>query len=345
MGYESNRDTKPYTRSLELKELINHVYIATSLFLAVIIGFFADFMNEGVYYILGIVLVLTAFVFAYFDNAKREKLFKNETIAIPIVISVDSHKSTKHVFDNFIKEIEKKVKISNLEEGLKKYLNVVRDDLIFEYRGDLYDQERLISFMQIVRYGLNKIELNTQTKIEFHLAYYKRPAIGFLVGYIFENDGLVIYQNNPDGDVFDEVAKIDKRNYKTEVKEFTKFTLSETTQGKGEHVLVAIKAASHEIALNVVNVEKYDNVVELRANHSGTIELDEDWILYNREIFTLLNRLQTEYKKITIVHAMPEALAVLVGMSIGNYWKIQMTQFDDGEYKELIMLDRVKCYF
>jgi hypothetical protein len=328
-----------------MKELINHVYIATSLFIAVIIGFFADFMNEGVYYILGIVLVLTAFVFASFDNAKRRKLFKNESVPIPIVISVDSHKSTKHVFDNFIKEIEKKSKINNLEEGLKKYLNVVRDDLIFEYRGDLYDRERLISFMQIIRYGLNKIELNTQTKIEFHLAYYKRPAIGFLVGYIFENDGLVIYQNNPDGDIFDEVAKIDKRNYKTEVKEFTKFTLSEDKRSDGDSVLVAIKAASHEIALNVVERQKYANVVQLRANHVGTIELDEDWILYAREIFTLLNRLQTEYKKITIIHSMPEALAVLVGMSIGNYWNIQMTQFDEGEYKELIELGEVKCYF
>ena len=54
-----------------MRELINHVYIATSLFLAVIIGFFTDFMNEEVYYILGIVLVITAFVFAFFDNTKK----------------------------------------------------------------------------------------------------------------------------------------------------------------------------------------------------------------------------------------------------------------------------------
>ena len=265
--------------------------------------------------------------------------------SIPVVINVDSNKSSAHIFDNLIKEIEKKYSIKDLEEGLKKYLDILRDELVFDYNGDIYDKNRLISFMQIIRYQLNKIEQNTQSRVEFHLAYYQRPSVGFLVGYIFESDGLIIYQNNPDKDKFDEIAKVDKRNYKTTVDKFEKFKVETVEDDNSDSVLLSIKASSHDIDMNSESLSKYKNIVSMYANHDGTIKLEEDWILYVREIFTVLNRLQTQYKSITIAHAMPESLAVLVGMAVGNYWNIEMTQFDKGEYLEVIKLDEIKCYF
>ena len=81
----------------------------------------------------------------------------------------------------------------------------------------------------------------------------------------------------------------------------------------------------------------------MEANHDGTIGLDEDWILYAREIFSILDSNQS--KNITIVHAMPESISVIVGMAIANYWDIQMTQYSDGEYVNLIKLNEIKFYF
>lgn len=114
-------------------------------------------------------------------------------------------------------------KFENLEENLKKYLNIVKDDIVFHYTGSVYDKERLTSFLQIIRYKLNQIEINMKSNVEFHVSYYERPAIGFLIGAILKTDGIVVYQNSDSKDDFEKIAKIDTRNYKNKVHEFTKF--------------------------------------------------------------------------------------------------------------------------
>lgn len=108
---------------------------------------------------------------------------------------------------------------------------------------------------------------------------------------------------------------------------------------------MAIKASSHDIAFNSDSLKSYNNIISMYANHDETIGIDEDWMLYAREIVTVLNELQPQYKNIIMVHNMPEALAIIVGMAIGNFWNIQMTQYDRCEYKNIIKLNEVKCYF
>ena len=329
-----------------MKNIFNHSYVTGALALSVIVGFIADYAANSWIYMLGIIIVMVAFIAASIENTKMKKFYKNSTIAIPIVINIDSNKSAEHIFDNLLKDIEQKYGYKELEQNLKKYLNVIRDDLIFTYTGDMYDNARLLSFIQIISYQINKIERNLKNNVIFHLAYYKRPAVGFALGYVFENDEVAIYQKNPDKDQFDQVAQTENRNYKTVVNEYVKFDVSQIKEDtKSDTVLVTIKASSHNIALNSPSLEHYTNVISMHARHNGTISLTEDWVLYAREIFTLLNSLQTKYKSITIAHSMPEALAVLVGMAIGNFWHTKITQFDSGEYNELIEMDKIKCYF
>ena len=165
-----------------------------------------------------------------------------------------------------------------------------------------------------------------------------------MVGSIFKDDALVVYQNNTDHDRFDSVAKTYERNYKTKVEEFKKFSIEKHMNDETDsRLLVGIKASSHSIAYDSKSLEEYTNIIKMNANHTGTIGLDEDWVLYAREIFSILDSNQS--KKITIAHAMPESVAVLVGMAIGEYWDIQMTHWNNMQYDNLIKLNEVKFYF
>lgn len=327
-----------------MQNVIENKYIKIGSVVAIFLGLFADFMSTPIYFAVALVVVSIFTMVAFFDEKKKKKIYTKQSVPVPIVISVDSTKSTNHVFDMLIKRIETSEKFENLEENLKKYLNIVKDDIVFHYTGSVYDKERLTSFLQIIRYKLNQIEINMKSNVEFHVAYYERPAIGFLIGAIFKTDGIVVYQNSDSKDDFEKIAKIDTRNYKNKVHEFTKFKV-EKKFNESDTVLLAIKASSHDIAFNSDSLKSYNNIISMYANHDGTIRIDEDWVLYAREIVTVLNELQPQYKNITIVHNMPEALAIIVGMAIGNFWNIQMTQYDRGEYKNIIKLNEVKCYF
>lgn len=329
-----------------MNEFLENRYIKLISILVIPLGFFADGMSNSEYFLGVLAIILFFFILAFIDNKKMKDLYNKETIPIPIVINVDSNQSTSYVLDHLFKEIESNSNFKNLRENLKHYRDIVTEDLVFEYKGDLYDKERLISFIQIIKYQITKIKENTPNKVQFHLAYYQKPAVGFLIGYIFDSEDLVIYQKNPDIDSFDKVAKVEKRNYKSQVNKFEKFNIEVKKEDKSsDTVLLAIKASSHNIALNANSLASYSNIVSMAAKHSGTIALDEDWILYAREIFSVLNKLQTEYKNITVAHNMPESIAIILGMAIGNYWNIQMTQYDRGEYIDLIKLDEIKCYF
>ena len=333
-----------------MKETINNilenVYFQFISIAVILLGVFADgFADRAYYFTLGGIVALFILL-AIWDVKKMQKIYQKDTLHIPVVVNVGAKHNAGHIFNTLVKDIEKKHGLSSLEKNLKRYANIFKDELIFEYSGDIYDKKRLISFIQIISYQLNKIQANSTNKVVFHLAYYKLPSIGFLVGAIFDLDSIVIYQNNPDKDSFDEVAITQERNYKNEVDKYEKFEISEPkNDGSKEKVLLGLKLSSHDIEFHKEKLTQFSNIVYMRAKHQGTIKLDEDWVLYAREIFTMLKKLHAEYDEITIAHNMPESIAILVGMALGNYWAIEMTQYADEEYKSLIKLNEVKCYF
>ena len=332
---------------------IEHKCVTITSFVVGALTFLAEYFNfnpiSKYIYLAAFALILLSVLCALYVERKKEKFFKNEDVHIPVVINVDSNKSANHVFNMLIKNIEEKYGYSDYEEDLKKYLNVVRNDLIYEYGiglENIYTKNKVLSFLQIISYNLHKIQSSIKNKIVFHVAYYRRPAFAFLIGNIFENDEIIVYQNNPDRDFFDEVAHTQNRNYKTKVKEFEKFSVTyNISDSKNKEVLLVINASSHTVNLNAKSLKKYQNKIILNANHDGTIQLTENWMKYVQEIFTVLNNLQTEYEHIVIAHAMPESIALLVGMAIGNYWNVTITQYDDGDYKFFMNMKEINLYY
>lgn len=57
-------------------------------------------------------------------------------------------------------------------------------------------------------------------------------------------------------------------------------------------------------------------------NSNGTIPYEIDWINHAKEIYSVMNELQISYKSIYLAHAMPEALSLVLGMAIENYWNL-----------------------
>lgn len=318
--------------------IYTNAFFHLAMLIAVIGGLIADQYGLGYSYVFSCVLLCIGI--ALFDEKKKFNIYSRQTIPIPIVIKVDDGTHTNNAFRSLIKSIEAGDKFDNLEENLNKYFSITRDELIFEYKGDLYDHRKLVSFLQIIRYAINRIESRLENRVVFHLAYYRRPAIGFMIGTIFRTDGVIVYQRDDANDRFNPVAKIDSRRYKEKVENFEKFTIGKVLNDSAD-VVVIIDAASHKVNY----VPHSESFVHLTANNNGTIALEDDWIRYGQEIYNVINTLQVKYKTIKVVHAMPEALSVVVGMAIENYWPVEITQYDGGSYPIIMKLNSYKYYF
>jgi len=330
------------------KDMSEHPGVQILTVLGLVSGATLDGLNKQEYFLwiagmTGILLLIIAYLVS-----RERKVYDTEILPIPIVINIDSNEATSYVLKNLFTQLEQDSKFKNLRNNLKRYRSIVENDLMFTYSGDLYDKERMISFMQLIKYQITKIKESVPNKVEFHLAYYKRPAYGIFLGYVFAEEDLVIYQNNPNEDLFNKVAEIKGRKHKNTINRYQKFDVKRiSTDKNSDTLLIGIKAASHNINFNTPNLQKYTNIISFEAKHEGTIKLEEDWVQYVREIFTLLNEEQTKYKHITIAHAMPEAIAVMIGLAIGNYWSVMITQYEfgEGDYFDIFPTNHLKCYF
>ena len=327
------------------EETLESKYVKYLSLAILFLPFVLDGLSETIYFYMASIAALILLLFAFGETYSKRKLYKREVLTVPIVIAVEPNVSPKYALEKLFDTLETKGKLKNLKKNLKKYRNIVEDDLIFEFKGSLYDKAAVISFMQIIHYQITKIKQNIPNKVEFHIVYYSRPAYGFFLGYVFAKEDVVIYQQNPDSDSFEAVADLKDREYKNETKELTKFSKELLRKdAESKTVLLGIKASSHYINFNSPSLSGYSNVVSMVANHNGTIAKEEDWILYAREIFTSIMQLQNSYERVVIAHNMPESIAIMVGMATSNFWPVMVTQYDQGEYKEIMQLSELKCY-
>lgn len=326
------------------KQIFDNSYIKVAGISAMLLSPFADAIGSPAYWwLFGSLVIL--FFFGIFDEIKKQRKLTKDIIHIPIVIKVDHGPDPKYVLHNLIQKIEEKNKISDYEDTLKKYLGLNLENMIFEYKGSIYDFDRLMSFARIIKYQINLIEKQLDGRVQFHIAYYKRPSVGFLLGTIFRTESIVVYQNSDHENRFHPVAITDSRKYKERVDNFTKYTISkEINNSTNDELLIVIESASHSIAMKASSLAKFENIISMKLIEKGTIPYDTDWTEYASEIYNVINQAQTEFKSITIVHAMPEAIAVVVGMAIENYWNVQITQYDDNEYKYMFTMKQI-CFY
>lgn len=285
------------------------------------------------------------FIFGIYDEIKKSKKLSSDTIHIPMVIKVDDGPDLKYVMKNLLEKIEEKFGFNEYDDLLLKYHSINLDDLLFEYNGSIYEFDRLMNFARIIKYNVTKIEKQLKGKVKFHVAYYRRPSVGFLLGTIFRTEGIVIYQNSDFDNRFYDVINVDSRKYKSFINNFKKYDIIESINNTNDStVLIAINSSSHPIAINTSSLNKYQNIITVNLIEGSTIPYESDWTIYAQELYTVIRDAQIKYKKTVIAHAMPEALSIILGMAIENYWDVEITQYENQDYKYIYTMNKINYY-
>ncbi|GCA88612.1 SAVED domain-containing protein [Microcystis aeruginosa] len=313
-----------------------------ALAIAAILALIADQFGQGYYLIFLITLALV--IIGIWLESQKYDLYKHQAIPLPIVINIANPADSNKALQSLFNIIETENKYKDHQNNLDQYLNISETDLIFNYSCDIYDQEMLRAFLQILRYNLEKLKKKTPQNTIIYLAYIGPISVAIMVGTILATEGVKIFQYNKSSDSYYPVVEISDRKLKEDIKEYEKFERVVTEKGQ-DRVTIAIDVSSHKINLNVQSIENYGDLIYLKSKGSGTIEKNEDWLQYSREIFKTINIAQQKnYQEIKLVYSMPITLGILVGMAVQQYWPILLTQYENSTYRNLINLQEFKLY-
>ena len=322
-----------------LKNIFSNIYTQYALVFAAFGGLVSDQIGGG--YVVVILISLLVILYAVFDEYRKKRIYSSKNLPIPLIFNISNPADSKSALNSLFEILEKNY--PNHKENLQKYFNIIEDDLIFKYDGDIYNEKRFIDFLKITKHDIKKLEAQTPKNIHFHIVYIGPIANAILIGTMLGTEGITLYQYNKSSDSYNISLTIDSREYKEHIKEFTvikKDTIGELKQS--DHVTVAIDLASHKVALGKLQKP----IIHLQSTIGATIKEPKDFIRANQEIYAVINELQQTASHITLTYSMPTTVAILLGMSIQNYWDIEVTQYSDGEYKSVVRhLSEIKYYF
>jgi len=323
------------------RDILSNTYAQAAAFLAVPVAFGADYIGKEWAYLAAFAFVILLFVLAYLDEWKKKKLYSQPNIPIPIVFNITNPAHSKSALDAIFEKLNHTY--PNHQKNLEKYFNILPSDLIFKYDGDIFDDKRFIDFLKVTKHDIKRLEAKTPQNIHFHIVYIGPIANAVLVGTMLGTEGITLYQYNKSSDSYTISLEINSRTYKEHINEFKivkKEIIGELEGAKD--ITIAIDMASHKVALGKLKKP----IIHLQSTVGATIHEAKDFIRANQEIYSVINELQQQSPHIILAYSMPTSVAILLGMSVQNYWDIELTQFSDGEYKTVIKhLDEIKYYF
>lgn len=330
-----------------LMRFLENKYVSLAGIIGLLLGFLSDALDNDIAKWIIFAIIVILFIFAIVNEYRLNSKFNKEVIHIPVVIKINSKVEASYVMNNLIEEIEKIENTSSYKRDILRFLKIDLDSFIYEFKGDIYDFDNLMDFSRYINHEIKKLQVQIGNKIEFHVAYYQKPAIGFLLGTIFKTENISVYQNNDYKNTFFKVFDINSRKYKENKpnNEFYTIDRSNMTDESNE-ILVVLNSSSHNVNVNSDKLKQYSNFVKLTLNSNGTIPYEIDWVEHSQEIYTLLNELQIKYKHIVLAHAMPESLSLVLGMAIENYWNLTITQYNPktSDYDEMYTMNQIKYF-
>lgn len=325
-------------------DLLNNPITAAASVVAMLFSLLADQLSRGYWIVLAIVVLM--FFFGIWDEYRQSQIYTESDLPLPVVINISNPASSENALNALFDLIAQNQGLKGHQRNLAKYLQIQNSDLIFEYRQDIHNSEALKDFLKISRYRIDKLKSQTPRNTTIHLAYMGPASVGILVGTMFGTDGVQIFQYNKSSDSYYPTALIKDRSLKEDIQKYEKFEvkLPQVTQ---ERVTVAIDVASHKLKLSDPSLAEYGDLIYLQSKSDGTIEMDEDWLQYSREIFKTLNWAQQRYQEIRMIYSMPVSLSVILGMAIQNYWNIMLTNYEKGSgtYRDLMRTNEITYYF
>ena len=336
-----------------MEEFLSNKYIQIGSFISIPLAFLADYCsqidffsknNEGnIPYFIAFFVILILFIIGVFNEYRLKKLYNSKNIPLPIVFNISNPNSSESALFSLYEKIEEDGKFLNHKKNLEKYLKIIDDDLIFKYDGDIFNEDRFIDFLKIVKHDISQLQKRIKKDIHFHIVYIGPIANAIAIGTIFATDGLTLYQYNKSTDSYQVSFTIEDRSFKESIDKyeiFEKNILGDVDNS--ENVTVAIDLASHNIALQKLN----EPIVHLKSKVGSTLKKADQFLKANKEIYQVLNDMQQKDKAIKLVYSMPVTVGFLLGMSMQTYWKVTLTQFDNGEYRSIVKnLNKIRYYF
>ena len=329
---------------MKLENIISNPVITAAGYLGAFGGLFADFIGVNYAYLYSLAGAIGLAGIGLYQEYKKEKLYKKPFLPIPIVINISNPANSKNALNQLVKKIEEEG-FKNHLENLQKYFSIEPDDLIFEYKGDIFNTPMLIDFLKILKHDIEKLEKKIPQGDMFYIAYIGPVSVSILVGGVFAQDAVKIFQYDKSINGYVEVVSVKDRIIKEGINHLEKFYFKEIKKENNKKAVLAIDISSHKINVNDPSLISYGDVYYLRSKEQkGTISFQDNWIRYIQEIFYILNKLQTEYKEIKLVYSIPVSIGLGIGMAIQNYWHILLTNYQQGEYKDLIYIDEFQYY-
>ena len=322
-----------------LHNILSNIYTQIALVFSAFGGLLSDQIGGG--YVVVILVSLAVVGYAIYDEIKKQKIYSSQNIPIPLIFNISNPADSKSALNALFEILNKSY--PNHKQNLEKYFNIIEDDLIFKYDGDIFNEKRFIDFLKITKHDIKKLETQTPKNIHFHIVYIGPIANAILIGTMLGTEGITLYQYNKSSDSYNISLEINSREYKEHIDRFQLIKKESVGELKnGGNVTVAIDLASHKVALGKLQKP----IIHLESTIGATIKEPKDFIRANQEIYAVINDLQQKAGHITLTYSMPTTVAILLGMSIQNYWDIELTQYADGEYKSVVKhLNEIKYYF
>ncbi len=325
--------------------IVTNPYASLTSALVMFGALLADRFGSG--YGILFALALLIFLFGIWNELRKTNLYEHEALPLPIVINIANPARSDDALRSLFQIIEKDARYQNHRSNLEQYCAIQSSDLMFDYKANIYDAERLKDFLKITRHNLEKLKVKTPRNTVLCLAYIGPSSVGILVGTMLGTDGVKIFQYNKSSDSYHEVISIENRKLKESIDQFTRFDIEFPSQKSHENVTVAVDVSSHKIKRNEVSIQTYGDLIYMASRNYGTIDLAEDWLAYSQEIFAVLNLAQNTYAKIRLVYSMPVSLAVALGCALQNYWPIMLTNYDPEmtSYRDVIYINEIRYFF
>ena len=309
-----------------------------ALFLGAMGGLLSDAIGSGYIYVLYVAGALI--LYTLYDEYMTKSIYLKPQVSVPVVFNISNSADTKSALRSLTGILQNEY--PEHLENLEKYFNIIEQDLIFKYDGDIFNEDRLIDFLKICKHDLKKLEAKTPKSVHFHIVYIGPASVAILIGTLFGTDAVTLYQYSNSSDTYNISIEINNREHKKAAKENRLTYIEYINKNDSDSVTVAIDAASHKVALGALEGE----VIHIESKVGSTLETAEEFIQMYQEIYTLLNSLQQTKKDIKLVYSMPVTLGFLLGLNIQTYWNIEVTQFVQGKYKSVVdNISKINYYF
>ena len=261
---------------MNLENVISNPLITLAGYLGAFGGLFGDFIGISYAYLYSLVSAVGLAGIGLYQEYKKDKLYKRPFLPIPIVINVGNPADSKNALSQLSRKIEEEGFKKHLD-NLKRYFSIEPDDLIFEYRGNIFDKPMLVDFLKILKHDIEKLEKKIPQGDMFYIAYIGPVSVSILVGSVFAQDAVKIFQYDKSINGYVEVVSIKDRIIKEGISNLEKFDFQEIKKENNKKAVLAIDISSHKINVNDPSLISYGDVYYLKSKEQkGTISFNDN---------------------------------------------------------------------